>query len=188
MERRLVGAADLLDEAAAVGEDAARQVGAQLRQVAGDRVESVAVLAQPASRDAAQQPDGVRVARLGEDRLRLALLDEPAGVEDADALAHLPDHREVVADEEDAGAELLAQGGDEVEHLGLDGRVEARGGLVEDEQRRVGGEGHGDDDPLLSAAGELVRVAAHAARPDRRSGPCAASRARGRATPPGRGP
>ena len=163
VEGRLVGPADLLHEGAAVGEDAARQVGAQLRQVAGDRVEAVAVLAEPSARDAAQEPDRVRMARLGEDRLRLALFDEAAGVEDADPLAHLPDHREVVADEEDARAELLAQRRDEVEHLRLDGRVEAGGRLVEDEERRVGGERHRDDDALLGAAGELVRVPAHPA-------------------------
>ena len=163
VERWLVGAADLLDEAAAVGEDAARQRSPQLRQVAGDRVEAVAVLAQPAARDAPQEPDGVGMARFGEDRLRFALLDQPAGVEDADALAHLADDGEVVADEEDARPELLAQGGDEVEHLRLDGRVQAGGRLVEDEERRVGGQRHGDDHPLLAAAGELVRIAAHPA-------------------------
>ena len=50
---------------------------------------------------------------------------------------------------------------DEVEHLGLDGRVEAGGRLVEDQQRRVLGQRHRDDHALLHAAGELVRVAAH---------------------------
>ena len=50
---------------------------------------------------------------------------------------------------------------DEIEHLGLDGRVEAGGGLVEDEERRVLGERHRDHDALLHPARELVRVAAH---------------------------
>ena len=53
------------------------------------------------------------------------------------------------------------QPGDEVEHLGLDGRVEARRRLVEDEQRGIGRERHRDHDALLHAARELVRVAGH---------------------------
>jgi hypothetical protein len=101
------------------------------------------------------------VARIAEDVTGDTFLHEPPRIEDADALAHLRDHRQVVADEEDARAELLAERGDEVEHLGLDRRVEPGRGLVEDEQRRVLGEGHRDDDALLHAAGELVRIAAH---------------------------
>ncbi len=57
--------------------------------------------------------------------------------------------------------QLRLQAGDEVEHLGLDGRVEARRRLVEDQQGRVGGERHRDHDALLHAAGELMGVAAH---------------------------
>ena len=43
-------------------------VGARAGQVARDRVEAVAILAQAAARDAPQQPDRVRVARVVEDR------------------------------------------------------------------------------------------------------------------------
>ncbi len=115
-----------------------------------------------------------------------ALLDEAAGVEDADALAHLRDDREVVADEEDARPELLAQRGDEVEHLRLDRRVEAGRRLVEDEERRVLRERHRDDDALLHTARELVRIAAHHPLSGRRSAPCAASPRSGAAPPPWR--
>ena len=101
------------------------------------------------------------MARVVEDAVDRPLLDDAAGVEHADAVAHARDHVEVVRDEEDARAELGAQRGDEVEHLRLDGRVEARRRLVEDEQRRVLGERHGDHHALLHAARELVRVAAH---------------------------
>ncbi len=84
-----------------------------------------------------------------------------AGVEHADAVAHLRDDVEVVADEQDRRAELGAQRRDEVEHLGLDRRVEAGRRLVEDQQGRVLRQRHGDHDALLHAARELVRVAAH---------------------------
>ena len=139
-------------------------VGAEARQEARDRVEPAVVLADAAARDAAQEADRVRVARILEHRLDRAFLDEPAGVEHADAVAHLRDHAEVVADEEHGRVELGLELRDEVEHLGLDRRVEAGGGLVEDQQRRVLGERHRDHDALLHAAGELMRVAAHDAR------------------------
>ena len=49
----------------------------------------------------------------------------------------------------------------EIEDVGLDGRVQASRGLVEDEQSWVLRECHCDHDPLLHAAGELMWVAAH---------------------------
>ena len=107
------------------------------------------------------RPDRVRVARIVQHLRRLALLDEPAGVEHADAVAHLRDHAEVVADEEHRGLQLRLQPCDEVEHLRLDRRVEARRRLVEDQQRRILGERHRDHDALLHPAGELVRIALH---------------------------
>ena len=60
-----------------------------------------------------------------------------------------------------AVCELRLEVRDEVEHLGLDRRVEARRRLVEDQQLRVLGERHRDHDALLHPAGELMRVAAH---------------------------
>ena len=137
------------------------RLGTEPGEEARDRVQRGLVLPQAAARDAAEKADGVGVPRVAEDLLGGPLFDEPAGIEHADALAHLRDDREVVADEEDARPELLAQRRDEVEHLGLDRRVEARRRLVEDEERRVLREGHRDDDALLHAARELVRVAAH---------------------------
>jgi hypothetical protein len=101
------------------------------------------------------------VTRVLEHRAHRPLLDKPAGVEHADAVAHLGDDVEVVADEQDGGAELLAQTVDEVEDLGLDRRVEARGRLVEDEQCGVLRQRHGDHHALLHAARELVGVALH---------------------------
>ena len=161
VEGRLVGVADLLCQAAAVGEDASGEGRSELRQVAGDRVQPVAVLAEAAPGNTAKEADRVGMTRLGEHRPGLALLDQTPGVEDADALAHPPDHAQVVADEEHARAELLAELGDEVENLGLDGRVQAGRRLVEDEERRVRRKRHRDHDALLRAAGELVGVAAH---------------------------
>ena len=111
--------------------------------------------------DAAQQADRVRVARVAQHRFGIALLDQPTGVQHADAIAHLADDPEVVADEQHRGAELRLQAGDEVEHLRLDGRIEPGRRLVEDQERRLGCEGHRDHHALLHATGELVRVPRH---------------------------
>ena len=160
-QRRLGGAADLLDQGAAIGEHAAGQVGADLRQEPRDRVEPSMVLACARPRDAAQQAHRVRVPRIAQHLLGQALLHEAAGVEHADAVAHPRDHAEVVADEEHRRVQLGLQRLDQVEHLGLDRGVEPRGRLVEDQQGRVVCERHRDHDALLHAARELVREALH---------------------------
>ena len=54
--------------------------------------------------------------------------------------------------------------------LGLDGHIQGGGGLIGDEQLRVAGQGHGNEDPLAQAAGKLVRVLAPGAG-RRRGGP-----------------
>ena len=56
--------------------------------------------------------------------------------------------------------ELLLQLLDQLQDAGLDGDVQVAGGLVGDDQLGAAGEGHGDDDPLPLAAGQLVRVLA----------------------------
>ena len=48
----------------------------------------------------------------------------------------------------------------QLQDLGLDRDVECGGGLVGDEQLGVGGQGHGDHDPLAHPARELVRILA----------------------------
>jgi hypothetical protein len=155
-ELRLVRAAHVLRERAAVGEHAPRGVGPEIGQEARDRVEPGDVLAQAATRDAAEEADRVRVPWVTQNALRLSLLDDPTGVQDADAVAHASDQREVVRDEEHGGLNLVAEPGDQVGTC-LHGHVEATGlprrGAPALRKR------HGNDDALLHAAGELVRVA-----------------------------
>ena len=88
-------------------------------------------------------------------------LDQAAGVEHADLVAQPRDGAEVVADEQDGRAEAAAQVADEIEDGRLDGHVEASGRLVHDQQLRLGHQRHRDDDALLLAAGEFVRIARH---------------------------
>ena len=55
---------------------------------------------------------------------RLRQLHDPAEVHDGDPVAHLPDHGEVVGDEEAGQAELAEQLAEEPEHGRLHGEVE----------------------------------------------------------------
>ena len=114
------------------------------------------------------------------DLLRRALRDLLAVVEHRDAVGDAHDDLHVVLDEEHGQALLLPELGDELgERRGLL-RVHARGGLVEQEQLRLGRERAGDLEPALVAVGQVPREL-------RRRGPrgprSAGARSPGRGTP-----
>ena len=161
VRRRRLGAAAVARDGAAVGEHAARQVRAGQRQEARDRVEPPVVLALPALRDAADQPDGVGMPRLAQDLLRRALLDQRAGVQHAHAVAHAGDHAEVVGDEEHRGAELRRRAATRSSTSAC--TVASSAVVGSSSTSRVGSvrERHRDHDALLHAARELVGVAVH---------------------------
>src|SRR5438128_11331255 len=114
MHRRLFGSADFLSERAPVGEDTRRQLLLDRGHEAGDRVQSPAVLTHTPTRNTAEEPDGIGMARLVEHGLDRALLDEAAGVQYANPLAHLRDYPEVVRDEQHRAVELLLEVLDQV--------------------------------------------------------------------------
>ena len=161
IERRQFGAAAVVGQRAAVGEGTALDVGADAGQEARNGVEPALVLALAAARQAAQQRNRIGMARIVEHDVRRPFLDQHAGIEHADPVAHVGDDGEVVADEQDRGRQFLPQLRDQVEHLGFDRRIEAGGRLVEDQHRGIVGQRHGDRHALLHAAGELVRIALH---------------------------
>ena len=97
----------------------------------------------------------------------MPFLHQAAGVEHAHPLAHPPDQSEVVADQKNGGAEFGAQVPDQVEHRGLDRRIEAGRGFIEDQQRRVLRQRHRDHHALLHPARKLVRIARHHPRRSR---------------------
>ena len=102
-EGRVCGTAGVLSQRAARSEYAALQNTAQGRQRACDGLQRAIALAPPPRRQAAQEADSVRMARVVEDVCRGAFLDQRTGVKDADAVAQFGDDGEVVADEEDRG-------------------------------------------------------------------------------------
>jgi hypothetical protein len=75
------------------------------------------------------------------------------GVDHRNPIGQVTDDTEVVGDEQDAGANALAQLVKEIEDLGLDGNVERRGGFVGNKQFRMRRYRHGNHDALLHAAG-----------------------------------
>ena len=87
-------------------------------------------------RDRAQQAPGVRMLGVVEQLVERPLLDHPPGVHDHDPVGDVGDHAEVVGDEDDPGAGLLAQLAQLVQDLSLDRDVECRRRLVGDQQLR----------------------------------------------------
>ena len=160
--RDLGGVADALDEMlAARAEIAALRPLVRQRQLAGDGDQRPRILVGAGQRDRAEQPLRIGMAHPVEDVLDRAGLHRLARIHHRDAVAGLQDQAEIVRDEDHRGAELLAEPLDQLDDAGLDGHVERRGRLVEQEQRRLRQQRHGDDDALLLAAGKLVRIGAH---------------------------
>ena len=108
----------------------------------------------------AEQLARIGVPRGGEDRRRVAFLDQLAGREHRDPVAEDADDRQIVADEDQRQVELFAEPAEEEEDLRLGRDVEAGDDLVGDDELRLERQRPGDADALALAAGNLVRVAA----------------------------
>ena len=109
-------------------------------------------------RPAGEQALRVGMLRVREDVEHGAVLDFFAAVHHEHVVGDFGDHAEVVRDEEDRHAALVAELAEDVEDLGLDRDVERGGRLVGDQQLRIAREGHRDHHALLLAAGHLMRV------------------------------
>ena len=148
--------AGFLDLRAARGKGAAGRQGRQVGHLARYRVNALRLPAN--ARDAAQQSLGIGVLRIVDDLIHGAALDDPAGIHDGDAVAELGSKRQVVGDQDDAGAVVAVDAPHDVHNLGLNGDVQRRGRLVGEDQGRLANETDGNQRALLHAAGELVRV------------------------------
>ena len=159
-QRRQLLAAAVEDVVAARREPAAVRPVERARHHAADRLQRRRV-PHAEQRDRRQQRLGVRVLRRREGLLHGAALDDLAGVHHRDLVDHLRHDAEVVGDQEDRHAELLAEVLHQLEDLGLHGDVERRRGLVGDQELGVAAQRHADHHALAHAAGHLVRVVAH---------------------------
>src|SRR4029079_437212 len=92
-------------------------------------------------------------------------LHDPAEVHHRDLVADLPDHGQVVGDEEQRQPEARLEVAQEREDLRPDRDVEGAHGLVRDDQLGVEGDRAGDPDTLALSAAELVRITAPVRRP-----------------------
>ena len=82
-------------------------------------------------------------------------LDDAAAAHHRDRVAQVADRGDIMGDEEQGNGEPLAKLGDQIEDRRLHRQVQRRGDLVRDQQHWPGGDGAGDRDPLLLAAGQL---------------------------------
>ena len=107
-----------------------------------------------------QQGLGVGVHRPLVQLLGRRDLDDLPQVHDRDPVRDVPDHAQVVGDEDVGQAQLVLQVVEQVDDLGPDGHVQGRDRLVGDDQPGIQGQGPGHADALALPAGELVRVQA----------------------------
>ena len=158
-ELRLGDRADLLRLGAAGVEAAgARRVGGT-RNVATEHPALLPVAGGIRLRHRRQQRPRVWVTGKAVQIVARADLDDLAEVHDGDAIAHVPDDRQVVGDQHDRQAEATLQVAQQVQHLCLDRDVERRHRLIGDQELRLKRDRARHADALALAAGELVRVA-----------------------------
>ena len=105
-----------------------------------------------------QQSERVGVGRRPLDVTGVARLEDRAGVQHVDAVAHREGDAQVVGDEDHAHPTGHLGAPQQVEDLGLGGDVERRRRFVGEEQLRVAGQRRGEGDPLAHPTGQLERV------------------------------
>jgi len=110
--------------------------------------------------NAVEKSTGVGMLGGAENFFNGALLDEFSFEHNQNTIRKIGDDAEVVGDEEDRHAELIAEIAKEIENLGLDGDIEGGGGFIGDEKFGLAGEGHGDHGALLHSARKLVGIIA----------------------------
>ena len=151
-----------------------RQRAARVKRTAAGRVQRVRYLALHRRAGAAghvnvgnrvEQHARVRVPRaagLGREQPGLVgQFHQPPEVHHAHLIAHVPNHGQVVRDEQIGQALLALQVFHDVEHLRLHRHVECRGGLVTNQKLGLRGERPRDGDALALTARELMRILFH---------------------------
>ena len=96
-----------------------------------------------------------------EDLLDIASLDRLSRIHDADAVASLEDEAEIMRDIDHRRPEALRDVLDQLDHARFDGDIERGCRLIEQQELGIGQKRHRDDDPLLLAARQLMRIGVH---------------------------
>ena len=81
------------------------------------------------------------------DVAQVPILHNLSGVHNCHFVAHLGHHAQIVGDQNHRGIQLLFQIRHQLQHLGLNGHVQRRGGFVGNQQLGAAGQGHGDHGP-----------------------------------------
>ena len=137
---------------AARAEIAALRPLVRQRQLAGNGDQRPRVLVCAGQRYRAEKPLRVGVAHMVEHVLDRPGLDRLARIHHRNAVAGFKDQAQIVRHEDHRRAELLAETLDQLHDAGLDGNVQRRRRLVEQQQRRLRQKRHRDHDALLLAA------------------------------------
>lgn len=112
----------------------------------------------PDARHGCQQAFRVVGLRIVEDLVHAPLLDHMTAIHDDHLIGEIGHNTHVVRDDEHRGTEFVAGETQQIEDLGLHRHVECRRRLIGENESGIEHEGHGDDDALLLAARELMRV------------------------------
>ena len=105
------------------------------------------------ARDTGNESLGVGVRRMVHHMFRGAAFDYAAVAHDLNMVGEVGDDAEVVRNQKDTHAAVLAEASEQVHNLFLNRDVESRGRLIGDEDARVASQGHGNHGTLLHPAG-----------------------------------
>jgi hypothetical protein len=103
------------------------------------------------------------VRRRAEDGGSGADFGDPTRIEHRDAVRDLGGDAQIVGDEHDAAADLVAESAKQPQHLGLHGDVEGGRRFVGDDEVGIACDRDRDHHALPQAAGEFVRIGPHPA-------------------------
>ena len=156
-QHRVLLLADRLRDRAPGTEPAAHREPQRTRRVADHRRSLVVGTGRAGGElgNRGEQALGVRMPRIAEQLPGRRDLDDAAQVHDRDPIAQVPDHGEVVRDQQQREPEFVAQVTQQVEHGRLDAHVQRGDRLVGDQHVGAQHQRPGDRHPLPLATGEL---------------------------------
>ena len=104
-----------------------------------------------------------RIGVFGMEKNLVGLADFYHGpqIHDHDPIRYIPDHGQVMGDEQQADPQRIPEFTQQIDHLGLNRDVQSRYGFIADHELRFQNQGPGDTDTLALATGKFMAVARH---------------------------